>query len=241
MVFLIVCGFGCVESNASFDHTHYLHALQNPTKALGSCDAIVDEEIQGECLLFAAVEGKYGNEACVRARSIRWQEACFFEVIDTNGISDQQAKDACAKTGRFQNRCVYHIIQREEQELMERFPLGAEQELATWIRQEIQEMGGRELPNDPLSHTLVSRIIARRFRKEWGGNHTLLFPSIYCGNASKEECSLAYRFVVRLGRDIPCSFPPIVSDLRQANVPLWDASFHEEALLVWSELCPKKK
>ena len=238
---MLVLIFSCTQDVPSFDHTHYLRALQNPQEALSSCDAITDDSTQGECLLFAAVEGGHGNEACTHARSKRWKEACYFEVIDKKGLAREHAKEACAHTGRFQNRCVYHIIQRDERSLMERFPLGTEADLASWIRSEIQNMGGVEIPNDPLSSTLVSRIIARRFRKEWGEEQTLVFSSVYCGSATQEECTRAYRFVVRLGKHPPCTFPPIASELRLANVPLWDTSFHEQALSVWSELCVSQK
>jgi hypothetical protein len=236
--------FSCIESQrSSFDHTHYLKALQDPLHSLVECTEILDDDIQGECLLFAATEGGYGSEACTGARSEKWKEACFFEVIDKKGVPKHQAKDSCARTGRFRNRCVYHIIQRDEQVLMQRFSIGKEQELSAFIQTEITVLGGEELTHDPLSQTLVSRIVARRFRKEWNSNKNLRFPAHFCGTSSAQDCTRAYRFVVRLGKTLPspCLIPPPPSVLKESEIPMWEERFHSSAIQVWSELCAQKR
>lgn len=221
------------------DRTYYLESLKHPHRALEICPKISKDDVQGECVLFAATEGGHGSEACGYARVKKWKEACFFEVIDKQGVPKHQAKDSCARTGRFQNRCVYHIIQREEQLWMKRFPTGKEAEMSVAIQNEIALLGGVELSNDPLSETLVSRIIARRFLKAWRMDTQLLFPSNYCGSIGTEGCRLAYRFVVRLQRSVPkpCVVPPSFDALTQAKIPRWEDGFYDDALRVWSELC----
>ena len=222
-----------------YDHDYYLAAQREPEQALIHCDKIVSLDEQGECLLFAATEGQHGTKACSLARDNRWKEACFFEVIDRSGVPKEQAKDSCARTGTFKNRCVYHIIQRREKVLDGLFPFGKEEALATYIQAEIISLGGEELKEDPLSKTLVARITARRFRKKWREERDLLFSKEHCGSASEDICTMAYRFVVRLGGSIPrpCRVPPKHQHLREKNIPRWSDDFHSQAISVWSELC----
>ena len=221
------------------DRDLYLRAKEEPERAIALCETIQDDNEQGECLLFAATEGNHGSDACHFARTKRWKEACFFEVIDKKGVPKHQAKDSCARTGQFLNRCVYHIIQREEQALMKRFPIGKEKELTQHIQQEIRDLGGTELRNDPLSQTLVSRIIARRFLQQWQKNNQLLFPSGFCGAASSDICMKGYRFVLRLRKRLPepCTIPSSKSVQESAMFPLWEPFFQAYARQVWSEIC----
>ena len=221
------------------DAQYYLEARHRPQQALEACRDIRDDDIQGECLLFAATEAKHGSSACQLARSKHWKEACFFEVIDRAGVPKHQAKDSCARTGRFQNRCVYHIVQRMESELMQRFPIGEELALSDYIRTEVEALGGVDLERDPLSKSLVSRIIARRFSKEWRTDGSMLFSAKACGSAPKEVCTMAYRFVLRLSKKQlkPCRPPPQKTWLENKGLPYWSDTFQSQALKVWSELC----
>ena len=153
--------WGCLMSQEmETDQSLYLRALKEPHNGPKICSEITNDDVQGECILFSATDGGFGTDACGFARTEKWKEACFFEVIDKKGVPKHQAKDSCARTGRFVNRCVYHIIQREEQLWMKRFPMGQEQEMSDAIQKEIVLLGGTELTNDPLSKTLVIRLCA---------------------------------------------------------------------------------
>ncbi|MAA79987.1 MAG: hypothetical protein CL916_12100 [Deltaproteobacteria bacterium] len=231
----------CTLQNIETDQSLYLDALKEPHSALETCVKIQNDNVQGECLLFAATEGGYGSEACSFARIDKWKEACFFEVIDKKGVPNHQAKDSCARTGRFVNRCVYHIIQREEQQWMKRYSMGQEQEMSHAIQAEITQLGGVEIANDPLSQTLVSRIVARRFLKEWRLNEDIRFPDQFCGNLDQTGCRLAYRFVIRLhAKNItPCPIPPSFETLKKYHIPYWEDDFYDDAIRVWSEVCRK--
>ena len=230
----------CISSQSmDTDQSLYLKALKEPHDALETCVQIQNDDMQGECLLFAATEGGHGSDACGVARVDKWKEACFFEVIDTKGVPKNQAKDSCARTGRFINRCVYHIIQREEQMWMKRYPAGQEKEMSHAIQDEITRLGGTELSNDPLSQTLVSRIVARRFLKEWRLDSDVRFPSHFCGNLDQNGCRLAYRFAIRLRakKPKPCRIPPSLDALKNNQIPFWEDHFHDDAVRVWSEVC----
>ena len=232
----------CIPSQeVETDQSLYLQALKEPHTALEMCVKIQNDDLQGECLLFAATEGGNGSDACGFARLDKWKEACFFEVIDKKGVPKHQAKDSCARTGRFINRCVYHIIQREEQLWMKQYPQGQEQEMSSAIRAEIARLGGTELSNDPLSKTLVSRIVARRFLKAWRLDPELRFPVHFCGNLDQEGCRLAYRFVIRLQaqKSIPCQVPPTADSLKISQIPYWEDFFYDDAVRIWSEVCRK--
>ena len=236
MIWLVACG---ASQNPETDQSLYLKALKEPHSALETCVQIQNDDVQGECLLFAATEGGHGSEACGVARTNKWKEACFFEVIDTKGVPKHQAKDSCARTGRFINRCVYHIIQREEQQWMKQYPVGREKEMSRAIQSEILRLGGTELSNDPLSQTLVSRIVARRFLKEWRLYPEIRFPGRFCGNLDDEGCQLAYRFVLRIHakKPNPCHVPPSFDVLKKMQIPYWEDFFHDSAVRVWSEAC----
>ena len=236
MIWLLAC---IASQEQETDQSLYLSALKDAQTAIELCADIQNDDVQGECLLFAATEGGHGSDACRIARTDKWKEACFFEVIDKKGVPKHQAKDSCARTGRFINRCVYHIIQREEQQWMNRYPIGQEKEMSDAILLEVTRLGGEELPNDPLSKTLVSRIVARRFLKEWRLDPELRFPGHFCGNLDGNGCRLAYRFVIRLraNNPKPCRVPPSPDVLKTVQIPYWEDLFYDDALRVWSEIC----
>ena len=236
MIWFLSC---IADQEMATDQSLYLQAVKEPHEALALCTKIKNDDVQGECLLFAATEGGHGSDACSLARIDKWKEACFFEVIDKKGVPKHQAKDSCARTGRFINRCVYHIIQREEQQWMNRYPKGREKEMSAAIQTEITRLGGTELSNDPLSKTLVARIVARRFLKEWRLDQELRFPDHFCGNLEQEGCRLAYRFVIRLQakKPTPCRIPPSLDALKISQIPYWEDFFYDDAVRIWSEMC----
>ena len=235
--FLLACTLE--ESPEIRDRESYLLSLHGDSDGLQACNAIQDSTLQGECLLFLAAQSNLGLDACDFARERLWREACYFEVVDKRGLSGAEAKRICQQTGRFQARCMYHILQREEKELMQRFPSGTEQELMRYIEEQIQGLNGAEIQNDRLSHSLVARILARRFRKRWNRDNGLVFSKDYCGSTSSNICQQAYRFVIKLEKKLPqpCLTNPNTDELKKQGFPVWRDDFNNYAQAVWREIC----
>ena len=234
--------FACITDSISpqiKDREAYLDSLRSDNPTIESCRGIQDTSLQGECLLFLASRTHLGFDACDTAQERRWKDACYFEVIDKKGLSGPAAKRMCLQTGSFQARCMYHILQREEKELMQRFPSGKEQALMQYISEQIQTLNGAEIENDPLSHSLVARILARRFRNRGKKDNALSFSTAHCGNAPSSICQQAYRFVIKLEKRIPrpCRTSPIQVELKEQGFPLWAENFSASAQKVWQEIC----
>ena len=122
---------------------------------------------------------------------------------------------------------------------MQRFPAGEELALIQHISQQIQTLNGAEIENDPLSQSLVARILARRFRNRWQKERTLSFSKVYCGRAPSSICQQAYRFVIKLEKrtPTPCRTVPIPAELTAQGFPIWADDFSASARAVWQELC----
>ncbi|MEC7984164.1 MAG: hypothetical protein VX278_03305 [Myxococcota bacterium] len=227
------------EDARILDREAYLGSLRADAQSIDACNGIQDPDLQGECVLFLASRSTLGFDACDTAYDRTWREACYFEVVDRRGLSGDSAKRMCLQTGEFQARCMYHILQREEQSLMTRFPAGQEEELMRHISEQIQNLSGAELQNDPLSHSLVARIIARRFRKRWQRESSHTFSATDCGSAPPTICQQAYRFAIKLEKRLPkpCRTAPRREELLSQQFPVWQDSFSDSAMGVWRELC----
>ena len=75
--------------------------------------------------------------------------------------------------------------------------------------------------------------------KQWRKDNELLFPSKFCGTASEDICMKGYRFVIRLGNQLPktCKVPSSQSLSKELRLPYWEVAFQEKAFRVWSEIC----
>jgi len=254
----VVWFLGCVSEMEIHpkiqDREHYESAMkQQGEQAIQSCQRIQTESIKGECILFAAKEkAKRRQDArplCDYAPTQAWKEVCRFDVVDILGLTGGQAEQACAQTGTFQSRCMYHALLREEDSLASQFPVGKEQDLMNAILGRMNKLGIEEVEEEPLYAILTARIIARRFEAQWLQNRQLLFSSVICGTATENVCANAYRISIKqIGRGHKpsnCSLPMQVSTVTSSGLPGWEDSFEPQAQQAWKSLChashgPKK-
>jgi hypothetical protein len=128
---------------------------------------------------------------------------------------------------------------------MNSFKVGMEAQLIDEIKARMAAMSVQEIPQEPLSRTLTSRIIARRFVASRRKDPARLFSALACGNAPKLVCDDAYRFTVKLlgkGRlPADCSLPMTRERAESAGFPGWEKSFEPAAQKGWLNLCRRQK
>ena len=252
MMTLLFGVVGCVVSEPSSDarvadRDLYMQASLaiSVDDAVGFCGQIQKTDLQGECFLFTAKmavqQRRDGLAICDRSPTLAWRQVCWFDVADSAGLTGKRAMNICAQTGDFKSRCLYHALQREELSLMKRFALGQEKELQKEIQSRVTSLQIEELKNDPITETLVSRIVARRFLLAFKKDSTLEFSSSFCGTAQPENCIDAYRFVIKMagkGR-LPsnCSLPMDHQRVQQLSFPVWGDAFEKQAQKAWKNLC----
>jgi len=256
ILFLWSCQGGQIEPALS-DRQHYLKALKEPSaQSARSCELIKQEDLRGECVLFAA-KSAVGERAdalsvcesapslqrkqacffevaeradalsvCESAPSLQWKQACFFEVADATGMTGHKAARICAATGDFEIRCLYHALQREEQSLAARFPKGKERELIEEIAERFENKV--ELDGDKISRSLPAKIVAIRFFQSYEDSKTLLFSEEACGTAPQDVCVQAYRFVIQMQKDREKKELP-----QPCTIPISDQQVKAAGFIVW--------
>ena len=235
---------GCYESSQHLQDIQLHQEAQNqshPNQSILLCNQIQDESMRGECVWYTAQKaitlGVDPFPICDHAPNESWRGACIFEVADRNSVTGEQAQVWCKQAGDFYQRCMYHALQREESQLMQRYPLGKEQELIAEIKKRLSDVG--EIKEDRLSETLPARILARRFMSKWAKNKNLLFTKEHCGNVTDEICTNVYRFTLKMSRRRPqhCVEPMDPLVIKKARMPMWDPSFETFALDAWEDFC----
>ena len=243
---LLLASCASQPSPELLDRDRYIEASQAGTAAgmLSICAEIGRDDLRGECILFAAKKAAEsrgdGLYFCESAPSEPWLHACRFEVSDVAGMTGAEADRACSGAGSFRTRCLYHALQREENSLLHKYPLGMELELIAEIRERMEAAGVEELPEEPLGLTLTARIIARRYLIQ---SRSVPFAAPSCGKAPSAVCTDAYRFAVKLsgkGRlPMDCSLPMSKARAAEAGLPLWQDSFSSQAQAAWQNLCSR--
>ena len=216
-----------------------------PEASLAACEAISDERLRGECVLFAAkAQAMLKRPAlafCHQAPTEAWKEACAFEVSDMSGLTGRAADEACRLAGDFQARCMSHALQREENTLDSTYPPGKEKDLMAAIWYRIEDLGAEAIEDDPLHITLTARIISRRFQRAWQQNKNLPFSRDICGTASPEVCSEAYRLTIKMVSNHrppePCTLPMSQELVLSHGLPIWTAEFDAWAQNAWANVC----
>ena len=250
LLFLSCGGSEPLNQHLVSDRDQYMAAAQtaDASAAAELCVQIERTDLQGECLLFTAQmavqQRRDGLSICDKASTMAWKQACWFDVVDSAGLTGTRAMNICRQTGKFKSRCLYHALQREETSLMKQFSLGQEQELQKEIHNRMVSLQIEELQEDPISETLVSRIAARRFLQVQKKDPQVVFDSAFCGTAKTANCIDAYRFAIKMagkGR-LPknCTLPMDRQRVVAAGLPSWADSFSASAQEAWQNLCSRQ-
>lgn len=247
MIFwLLACQPEIEPSQAWLDNRAYLQATGvMGQEALHLCEQISDLELRGECVWFSAKK-MAGNRQdsramCNSAPIETWKQACFFDVIDSLGMTGIQADQACSKTGEFQERCMIHAILREEDQYTRLYPEGKEREMMDAIQQRMLKLGVDELTEEPIQQILTARVMARRFEVRWRQDSSYLFSRDVCGDVPEQVCSDAYRIAIKqIGRGklpTPCRPPISTASVKNIGLPIWSSELEISIQKAWKSLC----
>jgi len=151
------------------------------------CAQIRAPNLSDECQFFTArteiVSGVQGEDACQQIVSLEWKEACVFEAVDAAELMGPQAEEACERTGRFAQRCLLHVLQREVDALATKSSIGEEATLLADVTSAIELRRGTVQHLE--SETYVAGVIAGRMDDE--------FDPLRCGAADLALCELSLK------------------------------------------------
>ena len=109
LALLVSCG------EVPSDRELYSQALLGGRTNAEACMQIVAEDLRGDCMTVMArsmITGPPGlsaaKDVCEQISHPMWQEECWFELSDK--LRGREALDLCARTGRFEGRCVTHAV-----------------------------------------------------------------------------------------------------------------------------------
>lgn len=252
--------FACTQSSVQpsqdwLDQQSYLSASQQPVEqALKTCATIQNQELQGECVWFAAK--KYiettsrrptpekmpiALQFCAQAPTEEWQQVCYFDILDGIGISGQEADRTCPMTGEFAERCMIHALLREEETLSKRYPKGQEVSMMNAIQSRMNNLGLQKVSEEPIHETLTARVVARRFESGWRNNPSMPFSKDDCGELPDAICVDAYRIAIKqIGRGTlpnPCVHPMSIESVRSVGLPIWHTDLDDSVQTAWKSLC----
>ena len=216
--------------------------------AAGACKEIAAPVLQGECLLFVAQARARGGDAegsrdtCEGIEHPGWQEVCFFEIVDGLGSWGDDAIRACARSGRFSDRCLSHALQRHAGRVVHRFGVGEEADLLAWIQAQKAHYG-------IVDDTRVERDIAAQ-HLAWRSCRASIpegpcppFDRAMCGEAPEDTCLQTYKVYVKSeaqgsdGVRELCRRPISRIRVEAAGLPAWTPDTETLATQVWAQLC----
>ncbi len=214
-----------------------------------ACAALADDDLRGECLVFAAAEVGPSDPAaaealCTQAPPGVWQDECWFHLADTLSASGDLALSMCNRAGRFRDPCLGHAVSRDSRQILASLPPGQEQQaLAALTDAAVAYLGnerGRARARQNLVKALAARFLDGPFDPEG------------CGDAPDELCTAVYRELLTLataqsrgpGRGsgdglfrIVCEQGATLPLVEQLGLPVWTPAGEALALRAWQELC----
>lgn len=110
-------------SAAQRDRARYLEVLGNlellPDAGFALCDAIVAEQLRGDCSLVLGRRMAIGGSdvarmGCPRVLVGVWQDECWFAGAEAAGLRGQadEAADLCSRSGAFWGQCDQHLLEQ---------------------------------------------------------------------------------------------------------------------------------
>lgn len=115
LVLLLACAGASTADNEA-----YLAILREPRpevdRDLPRCAALADPSLAGDCALAVASRASIRDpDACDAVPAGVWREECWFQVMETRRRQGRwdEAVAACDRTGRFHDRCQYHLWEED--------------------------------------------------------------------------------------------------------------------------------
>ncbi len=211
-----------------------------PEQARQRCAQIGDSALQGECLTFTAAQALSEGDAalaadiCGQIRAELWQDECSFLLADRRKRLRADAVQDCSVTGRFEDDCLSHALERDFKMLPDsvRQP-GAEPELLAELVDMAEHYGTGE--SQSTGELLLAHIIARRV-----GSGPLQMRA--CGEAPADDCQRGFLIALAIpGRGIDqraaCQPPRTAESVAQAGMRPWSEDAQEPAAAALNVLC----
>ncbi len=229
---------GCIAPDAG---ALYRDAVALPPgEAAEHCARIDAEALSGECMTFAAAGAlKSGDDAlaegiCAKIRAELWRDECRFLLADRRKHLRGEAAADCAMTGRFQDDCLSHALERDYKKLpgAVRRP-GAEAALLAELVDMADHYGTGE--PQPTAELLLAHIIARRI-----GPGPLRMQA--CGQAPAAVCHKGFLIALSIpgpgiDRHAACQQPRTAASVAAAGLRPWSTDAEQPALAALDALC----
>ena len=236
------CSLPVMNASKLTDHQRYRVLWKSGYHSgITVCQGIT-ASLNGECVLFtakSAVESrKDGLRYCGPNRSMAsmfiWSHEC---------LGQQDEKQINLQTNRFWDGALSFTSTWRNQ-IMTRFPLGKEPEMIAAIQTRVESLGVDELDEEPLSQTLCSRIIAKRFLSHWEHNKSTPFRYSACGKAPKTVCDSVYKFILKQqakrGKQLVCNEVITPTRAFELGFPKWSEPMNSSAVNAWENGCKQQ-
>ncbi len=212
------------------------------------CMAIDAPQLRGECLAMAARDQARAGaledalQTCATMPDgDPWRDECHFLTSDAVEATGEQARDICARAGRFTDRCLGHALGRDGRALLHAAAPGTEREVYRQLREQAQRYfdsdrdAGRKL-----WHILVEFVASRDGAQP--------FSAATCGTLPQNICRSAFlsrmRFATRdagVSEEVlyqRCdSLPVTAAQATEAGLPTWTPDAESIARGAWKMLC----
>jgi len=235
---------------AHADRAAYIAAAAKPGDP-NACLAISAAPLRAECVAMAAgalaAQG-HTDPAFTICRGMQpgpWREECVFLVVEDGDLEPEVARDACAESGRFADRCRGHMLRRLAAGVLDQHPPGDEPAALAALETLARTWTPRAAR--PKARHLLSEHLAGRLPEA-------LFSRAHCGDADPELCATAYQHRVQMAgraqsqgtRDFGAAPPPWlaacpppvpVGRAAGLGLPAWDPDMDEVVQQAWVTLC----
>ncbi|MFT5684805.1 MAG: hypothetical protein ACI8RZ_005750 [Myxococcota bacterium] len=240
LFFLLAC-------NTPTDAERYLAATADPSNPT-RCDPIADAWLAGECRTMAAaavVEGGDVDGGITICGQLTvgdpWRDECYFLVSDRSSASGDQAREICALSGQFEDRCLGHAFGRDGRALLEGVVPGEELVAYRALREKSGEyFAEQQTSSKKLWHMMTEFVASRDF--------DVPFSAATCGTLPKSICRTGFqtriRFSIRDSGGFEGDLHGLCGKGRvevEAAValggPRWEADVDEVVQGAWRQFC----
>jgi hypothetical protein len=192
---LAACGAAPERS----DRQNYVDALRQQDPA--ACAAVRSPARAAECValsahaLASAGDTERAWRACGDLPQSPWRDECHFLVTDAASVIGEEARRWCQSAGAFRNQCLGHALNREADQVFDRFARGEEAAaLAALTALTSRVVRGGEAEGKA-GRLLVDRLVLR--------DADLPFHAEVCGDAPAALCAEVYVDRVRATQPVP--------------------------------------
>ncbi|MDG1478113.1 MAG: hypothetical protein P8R54_00915 [Myxococcota bacterium] len=182
--------------NTPTDAEHYLAATADPGNP-ARCEPIGDPWLAGECHAMAAAwliehsDTDAGLAVCgALPPGDTWRDECFFLLSDRMSAAGDQARQVCAQSGQFQDRCLGHAFGREGRAMLQEVATGEERDVYRALRVKSAEyFDDQQTASKKLWHMMIEFVASRDIQQP--------FSAATCGGLPRRICQTGFQTRIR--------------------------------------------